>query len=243
MTVSDPTPRTSAHPDSRPNWVPIRSLAARHRDEIARHLVSLEAQDRYLRFGHAATDEQIAAYVAGLDFDRDELFGIFSRRLELVAMAHLAHGTPAEVLPDPPETVTGKASEFGVSVLARARRRGFGRHLFEHAMLHARNRGIATLFIHALSENTAMLAMARQAGARVVRAGPDSEAFLELPPDSLGSHVDEMVSEQAAEWNYRIKQRLRRRTPGEAIPRASAATDGEIAIEGSDGSATDDNPH
>ena len=47
-------------------------------------------------------------------------------------------------------------------------------------MLHARNRGVQTLFIHALSENTAMLRIARNAGATVERDGPESEAWLRL---------------------------------------------------------------
>ena len=33
-------------------------------------------------------------------------------------------------------------------------------------MLHARNRDVETMFIHALSENTAMLKIAREAPAR-----------------------------------------------------------------------------
>jgi hypothetical protein len=36
--------------------------------------------DRYLRFGYPANDEQIRRYVDQLNFDRDELFGIFNRR-------------------------------------------------------------------------------------------------------------------------------------------------------------------
>lgn len=181
------------------SWVPIRSLGPRHRSRITSHLLALDASDRYLRFGYSANDAQISKYVDMLDFEHDEVFGIFNRRLELIAMAHLAHPT---VLP-----ATGGAamSEFGVSVVPSARSRGFGRRLFEHAMLHARNRGMQTLFIHALSENTAMLKIARKAGATVERSGSESDAWLRLPPDTLASHVDEIVEQQAAEIDYRLK--------------------------------------
>jgi ribosomal protein S18 acetylase RimI-like enzyme len=187
------------------SWVPIRSLGPRHRERIAAHLVSLDVSDRYLRFGYPANDAQISKYVDMLDFDQDEVFGIFNRRLELIAMAHLAHIGIAN-----PE---GRAamSEFGVSVLPRGRRRGFGRRLFEHAMLHARNRGVETLFIHALSENTAMLRIARNAGATVVREGSESDAWLKLPPDTLASHVGEIVGQRAAELDYRLKAQTRKR--------------------------------
>ena len=75
---------------TRPSWIPIRKLSPRHRPKILQHLVRLEPQDRYLRFGYPATDEQIGRYVDGLNFVRDEIYGVFNRRLELVAMAHLA---------------------------------------------------------------------------------------------------------------------------------------------------------
>jgi len=186
------------------SWVPVRSLAARHRGRIAAHLLALDEHSRYLRFGYPATDAQINRYVDTLDFERDEVFGIFNRSLSLVAMAHLAH--PAE----PREPGRPLMSEFGVSVLTQARRRGFGKRLFEHAILHARNRGITALFIHALSENTAMLKIARSAGAEVRREGSETEAWLELPPDSFASHLDELVGTQAAELDYRLKAHVRK---------------------------------
>jgi len=187
--------------------VPIRSLGPRHRGRITAHLVALDERSRYLRFGHAANDSHIGRYVDTLDFDHDEVFGIFNRRLELIAMAHLAH-RPGDVSRGRPA-----ASEFGVSVLPKARRRGFGGRLFEHAMLHARNRGVHSIFIHALSENTAMLKLARHAGATVERDGPESEAWLKLPPDSFGSHLDEILVGRAAELDYRMKLHSRRVDP------------------------------
>ena len=194
---------SGAHPSASWSWVPIRSLGPRHRSRIATHLLALDVSDRYLRFGYAASDSQMSKYVDMLDFECDEVFGIFNRRLELIAMAHLAHPT---VLPAAGNTAM---SEFGVSVLPMARSRGFGRRLFEHAMLHARNRGVHTLFIHALSENTAMLKIARNAGASVERSGSESDAWLRLPPDTFASHVDEIVEQQAAELDYRLKQGAR----------------------------------
>jgi GNAT superfamily N-acetyltransferase len=181
------------------NWVPVRSLGPRHRGRIATHLLGLSESDRYLRFGHAATDGQIQKYVDMLDFDRDEIFGIFNRRLDLIALAHLAFGMD--------ETGGGRPqnAEFGVSVAAASRGRGFGQRLFEHAMLHARNRGVKTLLVHALSENTAMLRIARNLGAKIVRDGSESEARVALPADNLASHLDAIVADQAAEVDYQLK--------------------------------------
>lgn len=191
-------------PTARRSWVPVRSLTSRHRNRIAAHLLALEDSDRYLRFGFAASDAQIGHYADSIDFERDEVFGIFDRRLELVAMAHLAYAPTPQINGKPP------MAEFGVSVLRRSRGRGFGARLFDHAVLHARNRRIETLFIQALSENTAMLRIARNAGATVERAGSESEAWLSLPPDDLVSQVGAIVEEQAAEWDYRLKAHTHR---------------------------------
>ena len=142
--------------------VPIRSLGPRHRDRIATHLLALDESDRYLRFGYAASDEQILRYAEGLNFERDDIYGIFNRKLQLIAMAHLAVAAEPEL---------AQSAEFGVSVLKAARGRGFGARMFDRAVMHARNEGRNTLYIHALSENTAMLKIARKAGATVERDG------------------------------------------------------------------------
>jgi GNAT superfamily N-acetyltransferase len=180
--------------------VPIRSLGPAQVERIADHLLALEPQDRYLRFGYAANDEQIRRYVDSLDFERDELFGIFNRKLQLIAMAHLAF------MADPRRV---HCAEFGVSVARRARGRGYGSRLFERAVMHARNEGVDQIFIHALSENTAMLKIARQAGALIERDGSESEAHLRLPPADFDSRMTALVKEQLALTDYHLKAQVR----------------------------------
>lgn len=182
-------------------WVPIRVLQPRHRARLEAHLLSLSERDRFLRFGYAASDERIREYVAALDFSRDQIHGIFNRHLKLVATAHLA------II----DTGQGELlAEFAVSVLTQTRGRHYGSRLFAHAVTQARNRGIRRMFIHALTENTAMLRIARNAGAKVEQEGSESEAWLQLPPDHLGTHVEALVSHQAAELNYGFKRQGRR---------------------------------
>jgi GNAT superfamily N-acetyltransferase len=187
-------------PRSTPVVVPIRSLGPGHRQRIATHLLALDPDDRYLRFGYSATDEQVQRYVEALDFDEDEIFGIYNRKLELIAMAHLAFSS------DPNAS---RCAEFGVSVLAKARGRGYGTRLFERAVMHARNEGVDLLFIHALSENTAMLKIARNAGATLERFGSETEAHLRLPPATLDTRMSELVVEQLALTDYRLKQQAK----------------------------------
>ncbi|MES2945886.1 MAG: GNAT family N-acetyltransferase [Pseudomonadota bacterium] len=176
--------------------VPIRSLGPSHGERIATHLLALSSHDRYLRFGYAANDEQIRRYVSSLNFDRDEIFGIYNRRLELIAMAHLAFSIDPQLK---------SCAEFGVSVLAKSRGKRYGARLFDRAVMHARNNGVDMMFIHALSENTAMLNIARKAGATIERDGSESEAYLKLPPADLDSRMTEMLEEQMAQTDYRLK--------------------------------------
>lgn len=180
--------------------VPIRSIGPSHGPRIAAHLLALAPQDRYLRFGYAANDEQIQRYVDGINFERDEIFGIFNRRLQLIAMAHLAFATDPQLQ---------SCAEFGVSVLAHARGRGYGARLFERAVIHARNEGVVMMFIHALSENTAMLNIARKAGATIERDGGESQAYLKLSPADLDSRMSEMLMEHIAQTDYRLKFQAR----------------------------------
>lgn len=192
---------TSATPFKKsPVLVPIRSLGANHRERIARHLMALDPHDRYLRFGFAANNEQIQRYADSLNFERDEIFGIYNRRLELIAMAHLAFSADSQL---------SACAEFGVSVLKSVRGRGYGGRLFDRAVMHARNEGVSRMFIHALSENTAMLKIARNAGATVERDGSESEAHLHLLPATIDTRLSELIDEQVAKTDYRIKVQIK----------------------------------
>jgi RimJ/RimL family protein N-acetyltransferase len=194
-----PTPAPE-HPHVE-GWVPIRDLHARHRRRILDHLLQLDDHDRYLRFGSPVSAEQISRYVASIDFKRDEVFGIFDRKLRLIAVAHLA-AMPGS------EQARGGAMEFGVSVVPDGRGKGLGMRLFLHAMVHARNQHAGHMMIHALTENAPMLRIAAKAGAVIERDGPDAEAWLKLPADNVVSHLDSSLHSLAAEVIYRVKYQV-----------------------------------
>jgi GNAT superfamily N-acetyltransferase len=180
--------------------VPIRSLRPKHRPRILAHLLALDAHDRYLRFGYSASDAQIAQYVDALDFEQGEVFGIFNRRLNLVALAHLAYSRNA---------AAAACAEFGVSVNKSRRGLGLGGRLFDCAAMHARNEGVGLLFIHALSQNSAMLRIARKAGATVEREGSESQAYLKLAAPDLDSRLSQALHEQFAVADYQLKLQAR----------------------------------
>lgn len=181
--------------------VPIVPLNIKHLPEIQRHLLELSEHDRYLRFGYTATDEHILRYVNSLNFERDEIYGIFNTSLEIIAMAHLALFL---------EQGKEASSEFGVSVSAHARGRGYGARLFDRAVIHARNEKVYQMYIHALSENAPMIRIARKGGAHIERDGSETEAYLRLPKRDLDSRLTEFVADQYAKTNYHIKEDAKR---------------------------------
>ncbi|MCL1962043.1 MAG: GNAT family N-acetyltransferase [Desulfovibrionaceae bacterium] len=190
------TSRPAGRPRAHSAIVPIREIGAHYREQIKRHLLDLDGRDRYLRFGYAANDRQIGQYVDSLKFERDHLFGIFNRKLDLIATAHLAY--PADI-------ATAGVAEFGVSVSRHARGRGYGARLFERSAIHAVNDGVQTLYIHALSENTAMLRIARNAGAEVERFGSECEAHLKLPAANFRSRFNELLGDRVGQMDYLLK--------------------------------------
>jgi RimJ/RimL family protein N-acetyltransferase len=181
--------------------IPIAPLSNDHLPLVLKHLLALSEHDRYLRFGYTATDSHIQRYVENLNFDRDEIYGIFNSELEIIAMAHLA------IMNEPGRE---PSSEFGVSVSAYARGRGYGARMFERAVIHARNEKVYQMYIHALSENAPMIRIARKGGARIERDGSETEAYLSLPKRNFDSRMTEFVADQYAKTNYSIKEDAKR---------------------------------
>jgi len=177
------------------HYTPIVHLTARHKADVVKHLQALRGHDRFLRFGHAATDAQIERYVEGIRWEQDQVYGIYDYKERLLAMAHLAELGPLQGEP---------AAEFGVSVRKGARGKGLGARLFAHAVDHARNHGIAWLCIHALNENKPMLSIARHAGARFERHGTETEGFLHVEKGPVLGRFTEGLMHLFARTEYEV---------------------------------------
>jgi RimJ/RimL family protein N-acetyltransferase len=174
--------------------VVARELTRLEHPKLAAHLLALDAEDRRLRFGLPIADASIADYVERIDFERDALFGVFDDELNLVGAAHLARAEDH--------------AELGVSVLPAHRGRGIGGTLLERAHMHARNWGIGTLFMHCLSENAAMMHLARKQGMRIATASGEADAHLALPPASPSSITGALIAERAGLFDYALKSQM-----------------------------------
>ena len=142
------------------------------RPMLVAHFLSLPMKDRCLRFGRPVASPAIAAYVEGIDFGRDAVFGIHDPGRVLVGAVHVAFDE--------------QVAELGLSVLPAHRCRGIGSALFKRAAAHVRNRSIPRLLMHFLADNGPIMRMARRFGMRIVTSAGDADAHLDLRPPSGG---------------------------------------------------------
>jgi GNAT superfamily N-acetyltransferase len=189
-----------------------KKLSSASRDALKQHFQALGEDDRRLRFGSAISDAGIAGYVDRIDFDHDAVFGVFDDELALAGVGHVAIG--------------GDMAELGVSVLPAHRGRGIGSALFERANIFARNSLVRALFMHCLTENAAMMHIARKSKMRIVAGSGEADAHLDLAPSDPSSITREMMQEQIALFDYALRaQVLSARRIGEAMREGPASPD------------------
>ena len=162
------------------------------RDALEAHFLALDGEDRRLRFGGPIADEGLRTYVARIDFERDGLFAVHDDDSTLLAVVHVAVGN-------------GEA-EMGLSVLPGHRGKGLGNALFTRAVVYLRNRGEPKVFVHCISENAAMMHLARKHGMRIVNNGGESDAHLVLEPATPLSILDEWVQDFSSAWSNAISR-------------------------------------
>jgi GNAT superfamily N-acetyltransferase len=124
----------------------LQRLTRDRRDAVLAHLLDLDPRARRMRFGHHVSDECIAQYVQGLDFDRDLVLGWLYDHGRLLAMVHLAH-------------VSGTVTEFAISVVESLRGGGHGKRLTREALRIAADLGYGIAHIQFLAANRPMAAI------------------------------------------------------------------------------------
>lgn len=154
------------------------------RTALEQHFLALNGEDRRLRFGSTISDDGLRAYVARIDFAHDGLFAVHDEDLALAAVIHVAFSEGS--------------AELGLSVLQQHRGRGMGRALFARAVTHLRNRGTREVYVHCLTENGAMMHLARTNKMRIVPAGSETDARLKIDPPTAESLFVEWCQDQQA---------------------------------------------
>ena len=173
-----PEPICLAEPETRPAVsaspavaLPVIGLSALQRftagdaERIRLHLLSLNADDRTLRFGYGIADPGIAAYVARLDYEQDYVAGLSRADGSIAALAHAG--------------IRDGEADFGLSVIHELRGHGLGQVLFEHVIALAWQAGAERVLCHSISP--AVIHMASRHGFRRPGGSHDAVLTLERP--------------------------------------------------------------
>ena len=137
-----------------------------HYTAICDHIISLNRDDRYLRFGYPATDERIHAYVDSTQNSEKSIWFCVEVDGCLVGTLHVAFGTAS--------------AEFGLTVSSSARNMGIGKLMFANAYILILERGIKQIHLYCLSQNKAIQKIARSFGLQVITCGSDAEATVTI---------------------------------------------------------------
>lgn len=150
----------------------FRTLGQADAGEIERHLLRLNAEDRYSRFHGRAGDEHVRRYVARMPWSTHSAIGAFEDG-RLVGIGEIAYDKP--FLP--------KVAEVAVSVDRSQRARGVGRELIERAVRAAAWRGAKQCRLHFLHTNPSIPRIVRRLGGAVDFA--EGEAVIKSERASL----------------------------------------------------------
>jgi GNAT superfamily N-acetyltransferase len=179
-----------------PNILPLIRFAEAQREALASHFLELGSEDRRLRFGNPIGEAAIRAYVERIDFTHDAVFGSHDFSGRVLAAIHVP--------------VTGERAELGLSVLERYRGLGLGNALFSRAVMHLRNRGVRSVFVHCLAENEVTMHLALKHGMRIVNAGVERQGHADLDPATAESRLIEWLDDSYASGVESIRRETAR---------------------------------
>lgn len=156
------------------------------------HLLALDTDSRYLRFGYHISNEGIEAlYQTMLSNIRcHKIFVIENNDLTVVAAGHIA--------------LEGSETELAFSVLKEYRNQGIGGALIDRCIKWCQNRNITTGTMVCLTSNYAIRHLAGKHGL-LVRHGSETQAQIDIPKSNHISITQEAVESQLARIDHMRK--------------------------------------
>ncbi len=174
--------RNSVHGPTRENILTriVALHVPRDRQALEAHFAALDSEDLRYRFCGSIKPDGLTHYLDQLVRPDAPSFGIFADTA-LIAVCQLGQ--------------SGSELEVGVSVLPAFRRKGLAKALLDYSARHARERGLRTLLIHTLMDNTPMLTLARRLGMRIEMLGGEADGRLRLRADTIAEASSARKSE------------------------------------------------
>lgn len=154
-----------------------------------KHLLSLDEESRYTRFGFHAKDEIIEQLCTTFETNTREhkIFVIEDDDLNVVAAGHIS--------------LAGGETELAFSVLKEHRKKGMGSSLMSRCVEWCQNRNIKGGCMVCLSTNTAIKKLASKHGI-LVNDGGETLADIKIPDATPASVVHEVVESNLAKLDH-----------------------------------------
>lgn len=154
------------------------------------HLLSLDEESRYMRFGFHIKNETITELVDSWekDFGNHKIFVIENDDLEVVGVAHISR------VDDP--------VELAFSVLKEYQHRGMGDALMERAVEYCQNRGIKIGCMVCLNSNDKIKRLARKHDILVRTDNGDTVGEVSIPSLTPLSMWKEYVEDNMAKLDH-----------------------------------------
>lgn len=157
-----------------------------HLAEYAAHLKNLTDQDRYTRFGYAASPQAIDQMILNMLYNQSQ-HHLFTYRVDdrIVGFGHLAR--------------EDSDWELAVSVDHEYQGRGIANELMTHMIAWGKVHGVHAVFMHCITDNQRIQHLARKHGLKTMsRAGHEITAQVQLPDATVLDYTTNFVAEQQA---------------------------------------------
>ena len=164
-------------------------------DEYSRyrqHLLALDSDSRYTRFGYMIKDEILEQLCDRFEADprNHKIFVIENEALEVVAAGHIA--------------LEDDTTELAFSVLKEYRQQGMGDALMKRTIEWCQNRNIKGGCMVCLSTNTAIKRLASKHGV-LINQGGETLANIVIPQATAGSVINEVMESNLAKFDHMAK--------------------------------------
>lgn len=152
--------------------------------DYARHLKNLPNEDKYTRFCYAIKDEGIDQFILLILYNSHD-HHLFTAEVDdkVVGFGHLAR--------------EGEDWELAVSIDKEYQAKGIADHLMDRMISWGKTRGIHSVFMHCIAQNTKIQHLARKHGLRMVeRDGTEVTSKVDLPLPTPLDYTTSFVLEQ-----------------------------------------------
>lgn len=166
------------------NAMTIQHSHTEHLAEYAAHLKNLTDQDRYTRFGYAASSQAIDQMILNMLYNQSQ-HHLFTYRTDnrIVGFGHLAR--------------EDSDWELAVSVDREYQGRGIADELMNHMISWGKTHGVNVVYMHCITENQKIQHLARKHGLKTWdRSGHELSARVQLPEATVLDYTANFVAEQ-----------------------------------------------